>query len=119
MVFQALRPQTILRQQKKLGIPNRTPARCLDCSDTLWSLYLSGARGLSHEMQIEVFHLFRFFDELAKRSDVPCDFRQAERIRGLWKQRKQRLAENQAIRFARELEGRAKQERRAAALGGV
>lgn len=61
-------------------------------------------------MQAEVFHLFELFDELAAQSPVPVDFRQAERIRELWVRRKQQLAKNDAIRFARKLEARAEKQ---------
>jgi hypothetical protein len=109
MIYQAIRPETISKKQKKLGIPSRTICVSLDFSGTLWSLFLSGAKGLSYDLQSDAFHLFELFDELAQ-SPVPVDFRQADRIRELWKERKTKLAQDEAKRLAREMEKRAEKQ---------
>jgi hypothetical protein len=117
MIYQAIRPETIFKKQRRLGVPSRTVCVSLGISDTLWCLFLAGKKGLSYAMQPDVFHLFELLEELAQNL-VPVDFRQAERIRELWKQRKSKLAQDEARRLAREMENRTEHQERSGAGGG-
>ena len=111
MIYQAIKPNTVLNKLKKLNIPQATFAAVLDCSDTMVSLFLSGQRGLSYAMQEEVCDVLDFFDYLTEEYSVPVDFRQTDKIVAHWKVYKEKLDQNTVIRSARELERRAETKR--------
>lgn len=107
MIYQAIKPDTVLNKLKKLAVPRTTFAAVLGRSGTLVSLYLSGRKGLSYEMQAEVSRVLEFFDDLVKECAVPVDFRQTEKIMSLWRAYKAKLAKSEVMRSSRALEQRA------------
>jgi cyanate lyase len=104
MIFQGIRPKTVLKKLEKHNIPRATLAAVLGRSDTLVSLFLGGSKGLSYEMQRQLCEALEFFDDVVERSAAPVDFRQADRIVTLWREYKAKLDESAVIKSAAELE---------------
>jgi hypothetical protein len=92
---------------EKLGVPQRTIVGCSEeygapISETQLSLFLSGKRGASADVQDMLIAVWRFARKEVRDSRVPIDFKNVPAIRRLFREFVEAEDENNVIRSARE-----------------
>jgi transcriptional regulator with XRE-family HTH domain len=102
MIYQGLKPERLEKLLGKHDIPQKTFARLGGISDAMLSLFLSGEKGLSYEVQDDFLIAMEFVRELVAKSPAPVDFRKTDEIVALFQDFKAKRLESNVLRRGRE-----------------
>jgi transcriptional regulator with XRE-family HTH domain len=102
-VYQGIQPSWLLERLSGLNLPQRTLAELAGISESQLSQFLNRKRGLSSEVQLDIFEVLRWGRELQATSSVPIDFGNLPAITKLWRQFRAAAEESAVVRAASEI----------------
>jgi hypothetical protein len=106
-IYQGILPAALLKELDRLNLPQRTLAELADFSESTLSSFLNGRRGLSPELQVNIFDVLRFCRELQKSNPLPIDFGNAAAIKRRYNEFCAAITEKTIIQNAADLQARA------------